>query len=315
MGNNRIYYGCLGVALSTPSSFPSSLLPGVQSVGITSSTKIEYILAPAVAVPHSFYINLSDVSFDYSEAFQSLSQPSSISGVNDYIDLFMFVGDETAECMDARKYIRCKYLLLENLTYSLNINGIFTVEKTYRGFSRYICPTSSSITIPNCSSPIPSYSVVGSRKHFNIDGSVLPSFLTTDNVLQNINISYNINRENIIEPGTRTPYGSATTFPVETTLSFTVFAKDLDNYTNNFNTQICQNIDKHIENITISVCGIGGPSNTSSLSFNDIYLNNINYAGAETAGSNQTITIDYICYSVSGINSLVEFPNVANTGC
>jgi len=315
VGNNRIYYGCLGVALSTPSSFPSALLPGVQSVGVNTTNRTEYILSPGIAVPQAYYTLLSDVTFTFSEAFQSLESLSSISGANNYIDLYMLVGEDDVECMDARKYIRCKYILLQNLVYNLNINGIFNVEKTYTGFSRYICSTSSSITIPNCGSPIPNYSVVGSRRHFNISGSSLPSLLTSDNVLQTVTITQSINRENITEPATRTPYGSMVSFPIETKLTFNVVSKDLDSYTNNYNTSICNSISSHIEDITISVCGIGGSGNTSSLSFNDAYLESINYNGGDTTGGNQEINIEYVCYSVSGINSLVEFPNVYSTGC
>jgi hypothetical protein len=315
VGNNRIYYGCLGVALSTPSSFPSSLLPGVQSVGINTSQKTEYILSPGIAVPQSYYSLLSDVTFTFVEAFQTLDSLSSISGCNNYIDLYMFIGEDNSECMDARKYIRCKYILLQNLIYNLDVNGIFTVEKTYNGFSRYICSTSSPITIPNCSTPIPNYSVVGSRRHFNISGSSLPSILTDDNILQTVTINQIINRENISEPATRTPYGSMTSFPIETKLTFSLISKNLDLYNNTFNTTICNNISNYIEDITISICGIGGSGNSSSLSFNDVYLESINYTGGDTSGGNQEINIEYISYSVSGINSLVEFPNVISTGC
>ena len=315
MGNNRVYYGCLGVALSTPSSFPLSLLPGVQTVGVSTSTKTEYILAPGIAVPHSYYTSLPDVTFNFSEAFQTLYPLSTVSGVNSYVDLYMFIGEDDVECMDARKYIRCKYILLESLEYNLSINGIFTVDKTYRGFSRYICSTSSNITIPNCGNPIPNHSVVGSRRSFNITGSSLPSVLTNDNLLQNITISQSIDRQNIIEPATRTPYGSMTSFPVQTKLSFNLTSQNLDSYNQNFNTSICQSLNNHIEDMTISVCGIGGNSNVSSLSFNDMYLDSINYNGGDTGGGNQEISIDYVCYTVSGINSLVEFPNVYSTGC
>jgi len=315
VGNNRIYYGCLGVALSTPSSFPSALLPGVQSVGINTIQRTEYILSPGIAVPQLYYSLLSDVTFTFAEAFQTLEPLSSISGCNNYIDLYMFIGEDNSECMDARKYIRCKYILLQNLVYNLNINGIFTVEKTYNGFSRYVCSTSSPITIPNCSSSIPNYSVVGSRRHFNISGSSLPSILTDDNVLQTITINQSITRENISEPATRTPYGSMTLFPIETKLTFGLISKNLDSYNNTFNTAICNNLSNHIEDITISICGIGGSGNSSSLSFNDVYLESINYNGGDTSGGNQEINIEYVCYSVSGINSLVEFPNVISTGC
>lgn len=312
MGNNRVYYGCLGVAIAAPNSFPSELIPGVQSVGITSQLTNEFITPIGSSSPSLVYSKAPDISFTFSEAFDTLQEITDIDGSNDYIDLFMFIGEDNTECMDARKYIRCRYLLLESVIYNLSTNGIFTREKTYKGFSRYICPTSSNITLDSCPGAITTSNLVGSRKNFDIISSSLPSSIT-NNSIQSISLKYNIAREVINEPGTRTPYGYMTKYPIETSCSFDLISQDLDSTQQSFATTNCEASSSTPINFTIATCGIN--NNTSSISISGAYINNINYAGGDAGGGNQSITIEYISYQNPGINPLVEFVNDPDTGC
>lgn len=313
MGNKRVHYGCLGVALAAPNSFPSSLIPGVQSVTISTQLNNEYFV-PSVAVnPAIVYSTTPDVSFTYAEAFDTLSDLPDISGVNDFIDLFMFVGEDNAECMDARKYIRCRYVLLESVSYNLGINGIFTREITYKGFSRYICSTNSNITLPSCPSSITGTNLVGYRPNFNIaSSSGLPS-IVTDNLLQNITLKYNIAREVIVEPGTRTPYGFMTKFPIETVCSFELLTNDLDSEDQIFSTSSCESLDSDIVNFSIATCGINDIN--SSIAISGAYLSSMNYTGGDVTGGNQSISVEYTSYESSGLNTFVEFVNAPGTGC
>lgn len=316
MGNNRVHYGCLGVALSTPTSLPIALLPGVQSVGISSNKTTEYILAPGSSAPTNYYSTRPDVSFTYNEAFSTLANLVLISGINSYVDMFMYIGQDDVECFSARKYIRCKYLLLDSLRYSMNVDGLFTCEKTYSGFSRFICPTSSGITLPSCPGPAAptDNDLVGTRKNFNLSGSSLPASIINDNLIQEVNIEYSINRENISEPGTRTPYGSVTNFPIETKCSFTVSTQNLDAYTDSFTIQQCTSLSGIAENLVLSVCGIGGIIQ-GTVTIPQAYVSRVDYDGGDTGGGNQTITIEYTSYYSTGILPLIEFPNAAQTGC
>ena len=312
MGNNRVYYGCLGVATAAPNSFPSALIPGVQSVGITTQLNNEYFVPIGSKSPSLVYAKTPDITFTYTEAFDSLENLSEISGCNDFIDLFMFVGEDDTECMDARKYIRCRYLLLESATYSLGVNGIFTCEKNYKGFSRYICSTSSNITLPSCPGPITSSNLVGSRKNFNLSSSSLPA-VVTNNSLQNISIKYSITREVINEPGTRTPYGFMTRFPIETSCNFEVLSRDLDVATQNFADTSCSGLSSNPISFTLATCGING--NNSSITITGASLTNMSYSGGDASGSNQTISAEFISYIDPGINTLVEFVNEPESGC
>lgn len=310
MGNNRVYYGCLGAALAAPNSFPSTLLPGVQSVGVSSQSNNEYIIPIGSKNPAIVYSKGPDISFTYTEAFDTLQELTAIDGCNDFIDLFMFVGEDDEECMDARKYIRCRYLLLESVTYSLAVDGIFTCEKSYKGFSRYIC-SGQAITMPGCGSETSS-GVVGSRKNFNISSSSLPSVIS-QNTLQSISLKYSINREAINEPGTRTPYGFMTRFPIETSCTFELLSRDLDSGTQDFADSSCSGLTLSSSSFTIATCGING--NNSSITIDNANLSSISYNGGDATGSNQTISAEFITYQDPGINALVEFVNDPTRGC
>lgn len=316
MGSNRVHYGCLGVALSTPTSLPTSLLPGVQSVNVYSTKSTEYITQPGSSIPTNYYSTIPDIGFAYTEAFTTFPVLSAISGMNSYIDLFMYIGEDDVECFSARKYIRCKYLLLNSIRYSMNINGLFTCEKTYSGFSRYICTATSGITVPGCPGPATSTSndLVGTRKNFNLSGTTLPATVISNNLIQEVSIYYTINRENITEPGTRTPYGSLTNFPIETRCSFTVASQNLDSYPDIFTTQTCSSLSGVAENLTLSICGVGNIIN-GSLNIPQAYLSSVEYGGGDVDGGNQTINIEYTSYYTTGISPLIEFPNAPATGC
>lgn len=315
MGNNRIFYSCLGVALAAPNSFPSTILEGVQSVGVTSSKGIEYFLPSKSINSSGFYSTVPDISFNYSQLLHSFENLSDLYGVNDYVDLYMFVGEDNLECLDPRKYILCRYLLLDSIEYNLSINDFFTLTKNFKGFSRYICSTTNNITVPRCGIPIPANTdLVGRRQNFHISGSSLPSILTTSNVLQNITIKSSINRKQISETGTKTPYGSSVNFPVETSISFELVSQNLDNYNDTFNIASCAGLTEDFTNITIGICGRGNEI-SGSLTINDAYLSNVSYNGGDTGGGNQILTIEYISYDSTGIDSVIEFPSNASTGC
>lgn len=314
MGNNRIFYSCLGVALAAPNSFPSSVLEGVQSVGVTSAQTLEYFLPAKSIQPSDFYYTVPDISFTYSQFLQSFEDLSNLDGVNDYADLYMFVGEDNTDCLDPRKYILCRYLLLESIEYNLSIDGFFTLNKNFKGFSRYICSTSSSLSVPRCGIPSPANTdLVARRYNFQLSGSSLPS-IVTDNALQTINIKQTINRKQISETGTKTPYGSAVNFPIETTVSLTLTSQNLDSYNNSFQTVSCTGLNGSSTDMTVAICGNGEVIN-GSLNINGAYVSNINYNGADTGGGNQNITIDYISYDSTGIDPLIEFPSDATTGC
>lgn len=327
---NRIFYSCLGVALAAPNSLPSSVLEGVQSVGITSSRNIDYILSYGDTTPTDIVQSTPDIKFSYSEIVQNIESIDTIPGFNSYQDLYMLIGDDTNTIIDPTKYVLCKYVLLNSITYNFSVDGIFTADKEYSGFSRYICPyvnlffedptpgyipsgASGETPEPDPNCPVYKYDKVGQRQHFSINGSSLPAVLLQNNALQSINISYNINRKQITESGTKTPYGSSVVFPLETSITFDVISQNLDGYNDTFQTNSCQGLLETSTDMTIKLCNCNNIQ--GSITINDAILQQVNYAGGDATGSNQTITFEYKSYDDLGIQPLIEFPSDATTGC
>lgn len=312
MGNNRIFYSCLGVALTTPNSFPSTILEGVQSVGVSSSKNLEYFLPAKTIISSGYYTSIPDIGFNYSQLLYNFEDLADLPGVNDYVDLYMFIGEDDAICLDARKYIVCKYLLLESIEYNLSVDNSFNITKNFKGFSRYICSSGDPIIVPQCDNNN-GLGLVKRRQHFLVSGSIIPSSIIDDNALQNITIKQSINRKQILETGTKTPYGSAVNFPIENNITFEVIAQNLDNDDDTFSTISCNSLNQNFTDLTIQVCD--NENNNTSITINDAFLSNIDYAGGDTGGGNQKITISYTSYDSTGINSLIEFPSNATTGC
>lgn len=323
MGRNRAYYGCLGVALSPPSSFPPSILEGVQSVSLSSEKSIQTINFLGNTEPET-YRTLSSVTFGFSETLKEFEDILDIDGINDYVDLYMFVGDDTSECLDPEQYIICRYVLLDSISYSLSIDGFFTMERQYSGFTNYICNTSDSIAVPAC----PSGTIVrpARKQQFDLSGTSIPGLTNLDNYLiQSINVSYSINRQNIAEPGTRTPFGSSVQFPIEVTADITILPKYLYGSpygSDTFSTSACNSLTGQVDDLVLSLCSsnkdkdgevtLGG---TTSLTIQDARVTSVSYSGGDTSGGNQTLNIKMKSNYDPGIDPLIEFPSDAETGC
>lgn len=303
MGNNRIFYSCLGVALAAP----NSLLPRIQSADISSSQNIDYALGPEGIV--GIYASTPDITCSYTQIIHSFDDFD--NDPNQFVDLYMLVGPENvASLTNPTKYILCRYLLLESIEYNLSIQGFFTITKTFKGFSRYVCNYAGGTTLSNNDVFTPS------KQHFDIDLSSLPDTLST-NPIQNIVIKKSFNRKPIFESGTKTPYAFVSTVPTETTISIEMISQNLDHindgYNQTFSTTSCESITAPLSTINISMCSfINNAQSNSSISFQG-YLSSINYSGGDTTGSSQTINIEYTSYDSS--TNFVEFPNAPTTGC
>jgi len=303
VGNNRIFYSCLGVALAAP----NALLPRIQSADISASQSIEYSLGPEGIV--GFYANSPDISCSYTQIIHSFDDFN--EDPNQFVDLYMLVGPDNVDSLtNPTKYILCRYLLLESIEYNLSVQGFFNMTKTFKGFSRYVCDYNggSSLSSNDVFTP--------SKQNFNLNLSSLPDTLST-NPIQNITIKKSFNRKPILESGTKTPYAFVSTVPTETTISVEMISQNLDHnddgYDQTFSTVSCSGPTATSSSIDISICSfINEIETNSSLSFSG-YLSSINYSGGDSTGSNQTINIEYTSYDSS--TNFIEFPDVPTTGC
>lgn len=283
-GNQRIYFACLGIAYCG-----GGLIKGVKSIGISGSNAINNVFTPGSKTPAATYASLPDfeISFvSYLDSFDLSSEP----GLNSKTGLDVAIGSDIKKCIVPNSSIRFSNLMLSQISYNLSVNEPFTVERTYKGFSKEICSVPSCGDFCGCDSDsaTPIEADLYTRNYY-LGGA--PSAVGS-NPIQTININIEINRQYIQEFATRKPYGSYVTFPITTTASFEVLAQSLDNFSVPPSLIVpCSNPNINKENIDINICG-------SNLLLSDMYLTGLTYSGGEavSGGSNLGYTATYSGY-------------------
>lgn len=186
--------------------------------------------------------------------------------------------------------------LLSNFRYNFQIDGPFTITKTYTGFAKPSAGGgggggSSNVTV---------------TKRADYSGSLPPGI--QGNYLQSVTAEISINRQNIGEFATRKPYASVVSFPLQQSITYEVIASSMDSVIISDLYNACQNPDSTTYNASISACGV-------SFSISKAYVTSIQYSGGEaSAGSKpQTISITYTSYEdIPGIKPVIYFDD---NGC
>lgn len=295
-GNKRINYACLALAYcdETP-------IDGAKSVGFSFSRSISNVYGRGSSKPAATYGQLPEIEFSYSShvtASNGFPGFSSERGLNDFVSFDMMIGSDTDEVLSSPiQSIRASYMLLTNVTYSLAVDGLFSIDRTFKGWNK----TSSCGNSLGRSSP--SEAVILNRAAFAENSSTLPSALA-GTALQNIQVSMNINRSFVGEFATRKPYASYINFPIETTCTFETYILDsLDQYDFNLLETACKNGTLYTENLKIATC-VGG----SVISIDKASLTSFSYSGAnaQTGGDNLKLSLTYTGFqSPTGISPVI----------
>lgn len=312
MSGNRVFYACLGAVVIDKGQ--SSYINGAISASLSLTRNINTIMRPGKKEPVAIYSDLPDVQFTYSQYVDSSNFKGlleTLTGLNNYIELALLIGSDTSGGLfsgpstilpsvtgsPATQSVGCDLALLSSIRYNLPVDGFFTIDKTYTGYSK-------KGTISNIPTFTESSAPVYRRQCWT---GTLPAALNTQAV-QNISIEYSINRQPIAEFATRKPYGFVTNFPIETTVNFDVLVQSLDNYSVDALESACQNPQTSKENISISVY------NGQSISISDAYLTNISYNGGDAnSNSNQTMSVSYTSYNTaSAISPFVLAPPLSS---
>ncbi len=282
-GNKRVYYACLGVAPCGATGFTR-----VISGSLSFDRSYKNIFTRGNRNPIATWGEIPNVDFTYSQYLTSFVPLASEVGINSFTGFDLFVGDDTAENLtNPILGARCSLALLESVTYNLSVDGFFTVERKYKGVSKPAYSPGGGV--PAASGTVP-------RRQYYVSG--LPAKLN-NNPIQNISISFSINRNAIEQFATRKPYASVINYPIETNVTFEVLNQNGESYTADANITACQNPTSNKENISISLCEGGG------ITIPNAYLVSLNYSGGEAnSNSNQTITASFVSYDVENSSSI-----------
>lgn len=289
VGNNRVYYACLGVAPCRGNGYTK-----VISGSLSFERPYNNIFTIGKRIPIATWGEIPDVTFTYKKYLDSFIPFAQEEGINDFVGFDLFIGEDTDSSNKIKENLtestsgaRCSLALLESVTYNLSVSEPFTVERRYKGSSK-----------PSYSGPssVPAASGSIARREYFVGG--LPSKLN-NNAIQNISISFSINRSAIEQFATRKPYAYTVNWPIETNVTFELLNQNGESYEADSNITACKNPTSNKENITISLCG------GNSIIIPNAYLTSLNYSGGDAnSNSNQTIIASFTSYDVINSESI-----------
>ena len=296
MANNRVFYGCYGIAYCGEPP-----LQGARSISITTNRQVTNIFTPGSKDAIASYTVLPDIELTFTSYLTAFPDLTNEPGVNDYTSLDVTIGDETDECLSPKHSLRFKYLFLTNFECNMSVDGVFTIQRTFKGWTKHAgCSPPGAFTCTEA--PDPPGSNAYSRQKFDLSGSAIPAFVKSASALQSITASCSINRQYVPEFATRKPYASYITFPIENSCKFETIIKDsLDGNNLDFIQNACKNTPAVQENISLQLCGGGG-----SFDINNAYFTSSSYSGADAGDkSNLKASLSYIGYNSDIITSPV----------
>jgi hypothetical protein len=303
-GNKRVFYACLALARCGESP-----LTGVRSASLSLSRPISNVFKPRSKDPIATYANLSDLELSYDQWLSNYSTGiialKDEPGLAEPIGFDYMIGSDTLGVLTTPlNSIRTTNLLLSNVTYNFSTSEPFSVQRSFKGWNKTSGCIGQTVGFAPNSSPDPKAVTIYTRQAFLVDAS-LPA-VAQNNPLQSVEVQINIQRNFINEFGTRRPYASVVTFPIETTCTFTVIVQNLDPYELNALQTACENGPSYKQDIKIKLCSaaIG-----DTLTIKDAYLTNFSYSGGEASsgGSNLELTVTYIGYrSPDDINPVIK---------
>lgn len=288
MGNKRIFYACHGVALD------GSLMAGVQSVTVSSETQ-DYAIETFGSTDideiykdqYTFNINVQRAIVSEKIAYYPTGTIDSVA--NQTFDICLLVGSDTAAVLSSGNtsttisFPKCK---IDSVAYNLDVDGNFTEEITFLGFSKHI-NSSGCADIGPLAKPTDSNEYPYRRQHF--ESSTLGGNLS--NVSATTSFNFNKIKEfgkSYIDPNKTYP-----TYPIITQLSVTKIytSGNFDSIEeNNYDTCV-SNSDTSKENHSIDLCG------STTIHFSGCILKSTDYNGGDTGGGNVLITKNYDCYN------------------
>lgn len=254
MPNNRIFYAVQQVGIAEMDTTTYVPVHGVQSVSMTTNFNLEQVFELGQIDLYENYEALPDVECTIEKALDgyplvyalaSSGAPSATlagrSAERSVVAISIF--DDTKDAASGNALTTCQLsgMYVQSLTYTLPVEGFCTESVTLVGNNKQWKQSGLwSGQFTNTDSPLAG--AVQRRQHVSMADSRWPTNLpgisssgTNDGSataynahLQNVSISTNLGRDNLLELGRRGPYFRFVTFPVEVTCSIDITSSSGD---------------------------------------------------------------------------------------
>ena len=326
--NNRIFYAVQSVAVCKTGFPPSggasanvAFLKGVQSVGITTNFTLEQAFELGQVEIYENSEDIADVEVTieklidgekliYLSAVGNDGKTNVVSASAKQCDVYLAIYADTNTSTSGQtpeKVVNCSGMYVSSISYTYPVDGTATESVTLVGNDKFWSDNIAGvITDPKTSYGSPATGTDGSdvpvsgiirRNNVDVAGSTLPAEVTTQGPadsrhLQNISISADFGRENILELGRFGPYHKYATFPFEVTSEFEVIATSGD----------LVSVSGNAENLTDRTIVIKDQAGTVIDLGTKNKLTSVSYSGGDTGGGNATVSFSYSTFNDIKVN-------------
>ena len=330
MANNRIFYACQAVAICNMGFPPSggasanvAFAKGVQSVGITTNFTLEQAFELGQVEIYENSEDIADVEVTieklidgekllYLSAVGNTGKTNVVSASTKQCDVYLAIYADTVSSTSSEtptKVVMASGLYVSSVSYTYPVDGNATESVTLVGNDKYWSGFAAGVggpANPATSFGSPATNLDGAdtpvsgiirRNNVDISGSTLPAEVVTQGTsdsrhIQNISVSADFGRENILELGRFGPYYKYATFPFEVTSEFEVIATEGD----------LVNVSGSSENLTARSIVIKDTAGTVLDLGSKNKLTSVSYSGGDTGGGNATVSFSYSTFNDLKVN-------------
>lgn len=322
---NRIFYACQNVAIaksgfSSASTPEFAVMPGVQSVGISTNITLEQIFELGQLDLYANEENLAEVEVTlekvidgekllYLQCVGENGKSNIVSASNSKCDVYLAVYNDTVTSVSGASTTNvamCSGMFISSVSYNYSVNGNATESVSLVGNNKFWNSVTAGIlgSTPTTlygtggnnmlnGSDVPASSVVR-RGRFNLLGSTLPSEVVSQvatvagaSGIQSISVSCDFGRTDQLELGRFGPYNKTANFPIQVSSNFEVTMTQGD---------------------LVSVSGFGVNTTNRAIILKDNAgtvinlgtknrLTSVAQNGGDTGGGNATVTYSYTNYN------------------
>ena len=327
--NKRIFYACQGVAITPMGTNPGAAhqVFGVQSVGVTSNFTLDQAFEFGQVEIYENMEEVADVEVTVEKVIDGTAlvylmaarnaKNGIAAGSNDRCDVYLAIFDDANDYISGQSpnsVMMASGMYVSSVAYTYPVDGSATESVTLVGNDKGWGVNHSGVfgdlltiignhTFRSFDGTHTAPSGVVRRTKIDISNSTIPADVpnvgSNKGHLQNISVSADLGRENIMELGRFGPFHRYATFPFEVTSEFEVIAISGDLVGVSGDYENLSNRTVIIKDNAGTILDLGTKNKLSSVS----------YTGGDTGGGNATVT-----YSYSTFNKLNVTGRISNTG-
>lgn len=298
----RVFYASQGVSVG------GDTVQGAQSVSINSNFNLQQAYQLGQVAIYNNVVTNPEVTCTINKVLDGESTiwnlatggGSLVENSADTTTVIVGFGEDTNIALSTVSSVTMTGMFVTSVNYTMPVDGNFTEEVGFAGFSKQITGTGLVIA------PTNSGNTVLRRQHFLTSGDdvELPSEVDGKNIT-NITISADLGRTNMFKLGQFAAFHKFVNFPLEVKCDIAVSATESDGVVvSSADVDCTGNGSLPAEQpIVIQLCDSSSSSPSYTFDLGEkCRLASAAYSGGDTGGGNATITYSYVTYNTLTIS-------------